>query len=146
MQEQDSKKYSQNSISKRRSSLEKVIAIIYMFEVQNIENNFDLENIWEDFQLTELEIKDISLIKKHYFFFRKNIEKLLKPGWNWKRISPLIRASLIEGSLQLFVTNKSLIINEIVAIVKEYTLEGENEYKFVNWILDELSKKYHDKK
>ncbi|MGY6172001.1 transcription antitermination factor NusB [Candidatus Mycoplasma pogonae] len=135
------KKYSADSISTRRSSLEKIIAIIYMFEVQK--EAINLQKILDDFELKKGEIKKIEMVKQNYDFFKKNIENSLSNGWKWARLSPFIRAVLLLGSLELLITSPALTINEMVDITKEYTLpEVEADYKTVNFILDRLSKIY----
>lgn len=143
IEKKDQKKYDENTISQHRSSLEKTVAIVYMFEVQKIP--IDINSVFEDFDMTIQELRKLELVAKYYDFFRENIVKLLTKGWSWNRLSSLIRAILLVGSLELFITNKALIINEMVAITKEYTLEEhENDYKFVNSLLDKLSEKYEE--
>ncbi|MXR09104.1 transcription antitermination protein NusB, partial [Mycoplasma hyorhinis] len=66
----------------------------------------------------------------------------LGSNWSWNRILPLVRAILLLGSFELLVNDNKVVINEMVQMIKDYTLESDKEYKFVNAVLDKINQFY----
>ena len=68
------------------------------------------------------------------------ISSFLKEDWKWERIAPLERSILIYGTFELAVSDKALVINELVDITKGF-IPGDS-YKFINAILNNVGKYY----
>lgn len=129
-----------NILKKNRQNLEKIISIVYISELMN--EPIDIDQVFELYNLNSNELKKLKAINKNYKVFKNNILVFIKQGWNWNRISPLIRAILIVGSFELIINYKTLVINEMIEITKIFTLDTDKDYKFVNSILDKISKTY----
>lgn len=70
----------------------------------------------------------------------KRITPLLGENWTWERIPALIKSILVVGAFEITNTNtpKAVTINELTELAKELGLD--NDYKFINAILDKLDK------
>ncbi|MGZ9428851.1 transcription antitermination factor NusB [Mycoplasma sp. 1012] len=117
-----------------------LISVIYSYELQDlvIESN----RIFESKDLNKQQIQTLELIEKQYFFHKKIISSFFKENVLWNNVKPLIRAILLMGAFELMYLDKRIVINEFVEITKDFTLEEDTDYKFVNAILDKVSKEY----
>ncbi|MHA3826145.1 transcription antitermination protein NusB [Mycoplasma sp. VS276A1] len=131
----------------RREMRKAVIAVLYKYEL--LEQPINVEEAFEEFILDREELLRLSLIAKNYAFLRKSLNALLNKNWKWERISPLIRAIILNGAFELYHTEPKIVINEAIEITKIYfpkdekdqpaTLQGK-QYKFVNAILENYQK------
>lgn len=66
------------------------------------------------------------------------IEKQLKKGWSFNRLNKMEAAILLVSTSELLDSDldKSIIINEAVINAKEYC--GEDSYKFINGVLNDI--------
>lgn len=136
----DKKKNNTFSLSARRIYRLNIISIIYSYEL--FDKKINLEEVFENYELSKKEIDALNFIKNMYGFFQKTIVNFLKKDWSWKTIHPLIRSILLLGSFELLFLDARIIINELVEITKDYTLESDPDYKFVNAILERISHTY----
>ncbi|WLP85936.1 transcription antitermination factor NusB [Mycoplasma seminis] len=133
----------------RRDMRKTIIAVLYKYEL--LEQPINVEEAYEDneYRLNREELKRLSLIAKNYAFLKKTISALLNKNWKWERISPLIRAIILNGAFELYHTEPKIVLNEAIEITKIYfpkdqagdepTLQGKM-YKFVNAILENYYK------
>ncbi|MFV8499860.1 transcription antitermination factor NusB [Mycoplasma sp. VS424B] len=131
----------------RREMRKTVIAVLYKYEL--LEEPIKVEEAFEEFFLDREELLRLELIARNYAFLRKSLNALLNKNWKWERISPLIRAIILNGAFELYNTNPKIVINEAIEITKIYfpkdlpdqpaTLQGK-QYKFVNAILENYLK------
>ncbi|RMX35142.1 transcription antitermination protein NusB [Mycoplasmopsis fermentans] len=116
-----------------------IINVLYRYELMdqkiNVNELFDSESNLSNEQFSHLE-----KIAKNYDFYKKAVSQFLKEGWSWERISPLIRAILINGTHELMSIEPKIIINESVEITKYYFEDEKNFYKMVNAILEKVYK------
>lgn len=116
-----------------------IINVLYRYELMdqkiNVNELFDSESNLSNEQFSHLE-----KIAKNYDFYKKAVSQFLKEGWSWERISPLIRAILINGAHELMSIEPKIIINESVEITKYYFEDEKNFYKMVNAILENVYK------
>ncbi|ADV34683.1 hypothetical protein MBIO_0840 [Mycoplasmopsis fermentans PG18] len=116
-----------------------IINVLYRYELMdqkiNVNELFDSESNLSNEQFSHLE-----KIAKNYDFYKKAVSQFLKEGWSWERISPLIRAILINGAHELMSIEPKIIINESVEITKYYFEDEKNFYKMVNAILEKVYK------
>lgn len=115
-----------------------LIKILYKYEL--MDQKIDSKIIFMEEDLTKHNIKIIDWIDSKYENLKQTILRTFTKNWEWKRINPLIRAILLLGSLELLFIDKKIVINEMVEITKKYC-EYE-KYKFVNGVLDNVSKFY----
>ncbi|MGX9339535.1 transcription antitermination factor NusB [Mycoplasma sp. 332] len=94
-------------------------------------------------EINPCEIQALQIIESKYETLKKIIEKFILETWEWERISPLIRAILIFGVYELTYNDSSVVIYELVNITKLFS--PGNDYKFVNKILDKISKQIINK-
>ena len=74
----------------------------------------------------------------------KQIEEKLKTGWKFSHLPPLEKALLIFASYEIIFQKQvpvPLLIDQVIIFSKKY-LE-EDKYKYINKVLDLLSKSYH---
>ncbi len=97
----------------------------------DLENEFDIECIDEEY----LNL----IIDKFDHSFEEKIQKHLVEGWSLERISNVDKAILLAGIIELNLDSKptkNIIISEYV----EIALQMGGEPKFVNKILDKISR------
>ncbi|MGZ9762079.1 transcription antitermination factor NusB [Mycoplasma sp. 394] len=125
----------------------KNIEIIYKHELLDIPYN--LEAIINEFQINFEQKLFFIKVKNSVVFVKKILQKLLNEDWPWQRLSPLIRAILINACVELYSIQPKIVINEAVIITKEYfgqpsksykTSNDELLYQFVNAILENFYK------
>jgi len=79
-------------------------------------------------------------IIRGYFKYEKIVRKTLetsKTKWPNDQLLPVVRAILKIAIVEFKLgTEKAVIINEAIRITKKFT--GDNAYKFVNAVLDEI--------
>lgn len=114
-----------------------VIGLIYSFEV--MDERIDTNQLFLQYpELDEKMLQMLGFIAKNYNFFKKNIEQQLNLMWNWERILPLLRSILLFGCAEIFFLAHQIVINEMIEITKLFTLETDNDHKFVNAILQKI--------
>ena len=121
-----------NSFNKRV----KIITYIYQFEL--FDEKVNVNEIFSNNDLNNFEVQTLTIIQNKYDLFKNLIIKALNNAWIWERLQPLIRAILLYGLYELFITEPKVVINEMVNITKIYTIC--DEYKLVNKVLDTLLK------
>ena len=121
-----------NSFNKRV----KIITYIYQFEL--FDEKVNVNEIFNNNDLNNFEVQTLTIIQNKYVLFKNLIIKALNNAWIWERLQPLIRAILLYGLYELFITEPKVVINEMVNITKIYTIG--DEYKLVNKVLDTLLK------
>lgn len=121
-----------NSFNKRV----KIITYIYQFEL--FDEKVNVNEIFSNNDLNNFEVQTLTIIQNKYVLFKNLIIKALNNAWIWERLQPLIRAILLYGLYELFITEPKVVINEMVNITKIYTIG--DEYKLVNKVLDTLLK------
>ena len=97
----------------------------------DLENEFDIECIDEEYLNLIIDNFDHS--------FEEKIQKHLVEGWSLERISNVDKAILLAGIIELNLDSKptkNIIISEYV----EIALQMGGEPKFVNKILDKISR------
>ncbi|ENX50937.1 transcription antitermination protein NusB [Mesomycoplasma flocculare] len=120
------------------------ISIIYSWQLFN--QNIDIEEIKEKyFELTIDQLKLLNFIQKNYSFLKKVISLQLKSNWSWERILPLIRSILLVGAAELFFIPKRIVFNESIEITKIFSVTGDNEFCFVNAVLQKIYNYYETK-
>ncbi|WP_434325550.1 transcription antitermination protein NusB [Mesomycoplasma hyorhinis] len=117
-----------------------IISLLYSCEL--FDNKINTNEIFKNYDLTKEQIKILEAIEKKYEIFQKLIINFLGSNWSWNRILPLVRAILLLGSFELLVNDNKVVINEMVQMIKDYTLESDKEYKFVNAVLDKINQFY----
>lgn len=79
---------------------------------------------------------------------------LLDHDWKWERISPLVRAILLNGASEMFYIEPKIVINEAIEITKSFFVpepiyndkekivneHNLKQYRFVNAILQNYYK------
>ncbi|WP_036452821.1 transcription antitermination protein NusB [Mycoplasma buteonis] len=135
----------------RREKRVEIIQVIYKYELLN--QKIVLQEVFDEFHYLDKEqLIAIDKIAKNYDFLKKTISKFINKNWEWNRISPIIRAILLNGGSELFTLQPKIVINEAIEITKMYFLKPENsankeskayddwQYKFVNGVLENYYK------
>ncbi|WP_342277330.1 transcription antitermination protein NusB [Spiroplasma endosymbiont of Nephrotoma flavescens] len=119
---------------------ESIIFFIYQQQLLN----YDLETIIkeikeneEDFN-TEITNNLIHLFEQREIII-KIINKYLKVGWHFSKLSNLEQGILLWATYELLILkeNSAIIINEAVLITKKYFINSE--YKYINGILQSIA-------
>ncbi|MXR05847.1 transcription antitermination protein NusB [Mycoplasma flocculare] len=138
------KKSEFKNLTKRRLNRMANISIIYSWQLFN--QNIDIEEIKEKyFELTIDQLKLLNFIQKNYSFLKKVISLQLKSNWSWERILPLIRSILLVGAAELFFIPKRIVFNESIEITKIFSVTSDNEFCFVNAVLQKIYNYYETK-
>lgn len=141
---ENNKKIEFRNLTKRRLGRMGVISVIYIWQL--FDKNIDIKEIkTKYFELTIDQLKLLNFIKKNYSFLRKVINLQLKSNWNWERILPLIRSILLVGAAELFFVPSRIVFNEAVEITKIFSIAGDNEFCFVNAVLQKIYNYYEIK-
>ncbi|MDC8916212.1 transcription antitermination factor NusB [Metamycoplasma hyosynoviae] len=114
----------------------KIINFIYKYEL--LGEKLNSNELFEEEELLKNEIVILSQIEGKYELFKKLIVSITKDEWEWERLQPLVRAILIYGIYEMFITEHKVVINEMINIAKIY-IPG-SEYKLINKVLDIVSK------
>ncbi|MDC8900907.1 transcription antitermination factor NusB [Metamycoplasma hyosynoviae] len=114
----------------------KIINFIYKYEL--LGEKINANELFEEEELLKNEIVILSQIEGKYELFKKLIVSITKDEWEWERLQPLVRAILIYGIYEMFITEHKVVINEMINIAKIY-IPG-SEYKLINKVLDIVSK------
>ncbi|MDD1371447.1 transcription antitermination factor NusB [Metamycoplasma hyosynoviae] len=114
----------------------KIINFIYKYEL--LGEKLNANELFEEEELLKNEIVILSQIEGKYELFKKLIVSITKDEWEWERLQPLVRAILIYGIYEMFITENKVVINEMINIAKIY-IPG-SEYKLINKVLDIVSK------
>ena len=116
----------------------RIISYIYSYLV--LDKTLDGITAFESGNYSDQEIKIIEVISKNFNNYKKIVESFLKKGWLWSRINPLEKAILIYGAFELNISDKALVINELIVITRGY-IPGDT-YKFINGILNKIGEFY----
>lgn len=132
-------------MGKRRKSRELALQALYQYYISDADIEEIIKFGWDKGK-TDSEIKDFATIlvkgtiKKtdELDEYIKNLSK----NWDFSRIN-LIDKIILRYSSYSFKYQKDIparvIINEAIDIAKKYS--GDDSYKFINGILDEINKK-----
>ncbi|MDW2906017.1 transcription antitermination protein NusB [Mesomycoplasma ovipneumoniae] len=132
------------SLSKQRIKRMANISIIYGSQL--FDKNIDIDEIKNKyFEVTFDQLKILTFVKKNYVFLKKVITLQLKSNWSWDRILPLIRSILLLGAAELFFQPRRIIFNEAIEITKIFSIEGGDEFSFVNAVLQKVYNYYENK-
>ncbi|WNM13556.1 transcription antitermination protein NusB [Mesomycoplasma ovipneumoniae] len=132
------------SLSKQRIKRMANISIIYGSQL--FDQNIDIDEIKNKyFEVTFDQLKILTFVKKNYVFLKKVITLQLKSNWSWDRILPLIRSILLLGAAELFFQPRRIIFNEAIEITKIFSIEGGDEFSFVNAVLQKVYNYYENK-
>ncbi|MEA4191113.1 transcription antitermination protein NusB [Mycoplasma sp. 2248] len=136
-----------NKKSRREIRLN-VIQVLYKYELLN--EAIDVPAAVTEFDFIDIEeTKRLSLIASNYKFLRKTLSSLLNSDWSWERLSPVVRAIILNGAFELFNNQAKIVFNESVEITKMFfppaldqsnVTQEESYYKFVNGILENYYK------
>ncbi|PWC08870.1 transcription antitermination protein NusB [Mycoplasmopsis arginini] len=132
-----------NFLLKKYNFRKNIINYIYQFEL--FDKSLNTKEIVDNKlnEITNAEIQTLELIEAKYQTLTNIAKKFILENWEWERISPLIRAIIIFGIYELTFNESKVVINEIINITKLFS-PGE-EYKFVNKVLDKISKQIINK-
>ncbi|TPR54353.1 transcription antitermination factor NusB [Metamycoplasma neophronis] len=119
----------------------RIINFIYQSELFNAP--LSTKEIFADNDLENWEVNVLNLIEQKYDLLVNIAKKFIDPDWEWNRINPLTRAIIIYGEYELLVNDPKVVINEMVNISKIFS--PNNDYKFINKVLDLASKKVFNK-
>ncbi|WP_051616775.1 transcription antitermination protein NusB [Mycoplasmopsis sturni] len=141
-----------NKKGRRKSRLE-VIQVLYKYELLN--ENIEISDVFENYEfLDRSQIQKIDTIAKNYKTLKGFLISLLDYDWKWTRISPVIRAILLNGASEMFYIEPKIVINEAIEITKSFFVPEKiynekdqvinehdlKQYRFVNAILQNYYK------
>ncbi|BDX52780.1 transcription antitermination factor NusB [Metamycoplasma equirhinis] len=129
-------------LSKKLQNRIKLITFIYQFEL--FDEKISCEKIFQDNDLQNWEVNILNLIESKYDFLINVAKQFISKDWEWNRVLPLTRAIIIYGEYELLFNEPKIVINEMINICK--LLSPNNDYKFVNKVLDLISKNVINKK
>ncbi|WP_373597876.1 transcription antitermination factor NusB [Metamycoplasma equirhinis] len=129
-------------LSKKLQNRIKLITFIYQFEL--FDEKISCEKIFQDNDLQNWEVNILNLIESKYDFLVNVAKQFISKDWEWNRVLPLTRAIIIYGEYELLFNEPKIVINEMINICK--LLSPNNDYKFVNKVLDLISKNVINKK
>ncbi|WP_373440181.1 transcription antitermination factor NusB [Metamycoplasma equirhinis] len=129
-------------LSKKLQNRIKIITFIYQFEL--FDEKISCEKIFQDNDLQNWEVNILNLIESKYDFLINVAKQFISKDWEWNRVLPLTRAIIIYGEYELLFNEPKIVINEMINICK--LLSPNNDYKFVNKVLDLISKNVINKK
>ncbi|MBZ4195116.1 transcription antitermination factor NusB [Mycoplasma tauri] len=125
----------------RRKFRTEIINVIYRYELIKAEISinevFELNNEIDAEQLDQIE-----KIAKNYEYYKRTISSFFNKNINWDKVSPLIRAILINATHELLTISPRIVINEAIEITKIYFDTEANLYKMVNAILQNIYKHF----
>ncbi|MCU9935680.1 antitermination protein NusB [Mycoplasmopsis cynos] len=139
------------AIKKHKSMRTQRVEIINeIYRTELLEEHFDYQQIIIDnIELTSLQISRLNEIQQRYEFIKKIYGKLINKDWTWDRISPLIRAILINAANEFWSVETKIVINEAIEITKMFFGSPELDeietidnrlYRFVNALLQNFYK------
>ncbi|WP_416322800.1 antitermination protein NusB [Mycoplasmopsis felis] len=138
----------ENKKKSRREQRLQNIAVIYKHELLNYDYN--ISEIAHEYDLNKEQIDHILSVIKWDNFNKKVLNKFLNTDWTLERISPLLRAIILNACTEFHTLNPRIVINEAIEITKYYfgkpnELENakqneEKYYKFVNGVLENFYK------
>ena len=142
------KYYKSESIVSKSAARIAVVQIIYNFLLSNKDKAQVIEeyakyfknDLEEEFNIDCIDEEYLNLIINNFdHSFEEKIQKHLVEGWSLERISNVDKAILLAGIIELNLDSKptkNIIISEYV----EIALQMGGEPKFVNKILDKISR------
>ncbi|SJZ40731.1 transcription antitermination factor NusB [Mycoplasmopsis verecunda] len=131
----------------RRQSRITIVHVLYKYEL--LEQPINVEEAFEEYELNREELAKVSAIAKNYSFLKKTLSSLFNKNWQWDRISPLIRAIILNAAFEMYSIEPKIVINEAIEITKLYFPKDEKDeektitgqfYKFVNSLLESYYK------
>ncbi|WP_233341718.1 transcription antitermination factor NusB [Mycoplasmopsis bovirhinis] len=125
-----------------------VISEIYTCEL--LEQKLDYQKIsLENLSLDILELRRLKELEQRYDFIVTVFKKIINTEWDWQRVSPLVKAILINAANEFWTIEPKIVINEAVEITKLFFNTPEEDgierienriYKFVNGLLENFYK------
>lgn len=120
-----------------------IIEILYQYFLDqenqaNLNTNLELEK--ENHTLPEHLINQVQDIVWYQSQLVSEIQKNLKESWHFKSLKPIEKSILLLASYEILHTDtqKAIIINEAVILAKQYC--DNNAYKYINGVLDKITK------
>lgn len=97
------------------------------------------EEQYEEHEISNNDFEYLKELLEHFDDLVESINNTLANDWNFKRIGYIEKAVLLfaHNEIKYKKTDKALIIDECVKIIKYYTLD--DEYKFINASIDKVS-------
>ncbi|WP_406613673.1 transcription antitermination factor NusB [Mycoplasma corogypsi] len=134
--------------SRQRSRVEN-IQVLYKYEL--LQEKIDINDVYLEFPYMDKEqLIHLATIAKNYDFLTKTINAFINTNWQWTRLSPIIRAILINASQEFFTISPRIVIDEAVRITKIYfplnpdktakPTTVDKQYAFVNGLLQNYYK------
>jgi N utilization substance protein B len=107
--------------------------LIKPIAINDIVVNAKNENEFNDEQLAQ-----IDYFARHQDDLKKIILANLSPNWTYERVKPILKAIIICAycESQILNTPKKILIDQAIVNAKKYS--NENDYKFINAILDKI--------
>jgi len=125
----------------RRHAREAVVALLYAYDLGNVDINDHSEEIYEERKIRN---KQREFAQKLYNGVMENLEQLDKAietqikEWDYERIGSIEKAVLRLGAYEILIekVDKAVVINEAIEISKEFG--NEQSPKFINGVLDNV--------
>ncbi|MBZ4204249.1 transcription antitermination factor NusB [Mycoplasma tauri] len=125
----------------RRKFRTEIINVIYRYEL--IKSEISINEVFElNNEIDAEQLDQIEKIAKNYEYYKRTISSFFNKNINWDKVSPLIRAILINATHELLTISPRIVINEAIEITKIYFDTEANLYKMVNAILQNIYKHF----
>lgn len=130
--------------------IQRIEIISEIYTTQLLDEKLSYKQIAENNpELNSEQILKLSQIEKRLDFIQRIFLKLINNDWPWERMSPLIRAILINAANEFWYLEPKIVINEAVEITKMFFGTPEEDgretienrlYKYVNALLQNFYK------
>ncbi|AKF41360.1 transcription anti-termination factor NusB [Mycoplasmopsis canis UFG4] len=135
---------------KKPMRIQRIEIISEIYTTQLLDEKLSYKQIAENNpELNSEQILKLSQIEKRLDFIQRIFLKLINNDWPWERMSPLIRAILINAANEFWYLEPKIVINEAVEITKMFFGTPEEDgretienrlYKYVNALLQNFYK------
>ncbi|EIE41292.1 transcription anti-termination factor NusB [Mycoplasmopsis canis UFG1] len=135
---------------KKPMRIQRIEVISEIYTTQLLDEKLSYKQIAENNpELNSEQILKLSQIEKRLDFIQRIFLKLINNDWPWERMSPLIRAILINAANEFWYLEPKIVINEAVEITKMFFGTPEEDgretienrlYKYVNALLQNFYK------
>ncbi|EIE39351.1 transcription antitermination factor NusB [Mycoplasmopsis canis] len=135
---------------KKPMRIQRIEVISEIYTTQLLDEKLSYKQIAENNpELNSEQILKLSQIEKKLDFIQRIFLKLINNDWPWERMSPLIRAILINAANEFWYLEPKIVINEAVEITKMFFGTPEEDgretienrlYKYVNALLQNFYK------
>ena len=122
----------------------KRIAVVNAIYEDYVNDHIEINNMvkvcFEERNFDHFQIEIIESYVLNQKNFDEEINKLLKPTWNYKRINPLTKAIIAEALAEskLKKVDKKVIIDQALKTCDHRGVIRDK--KWINWVLDQLIK------